>query len=186
MGAFDYLSVLISIVLGFGITQLLGGFARCLELRPKVRPHMPAVAWAAFLLIAHVQTWWSMFAMRHWTDWNFLQFCIVLMQPIILYLASVLVLPSRESGALDLREHFMTHRVLFFGLLIALLAVSIVKDLVRTGRLPTPLNLGFHAVLGLIGVAAIASRRDLHQRILAVVGLVFMGVYVLVLFAELA
>lgn len=64
MQPFDYLSVLISIVLGLGMTQILQGFAAWLSQRDRFRSYSPAVLWAITLLVAHIQTWRSMFGMR--------------------------------------------------------------------------------------------------------------------------
>ena len=55
MDAFSYLSVLLSIVLGLGITQLLQGFGRLMNARSRVRPYWPSLLWAVVLLVAHVQ-----------------------------------------------------------------------------------------------------------------------------------
>jgi len=41
MSAFDYLSVLISIILGLGIAQVLSGFGRLLNVRSRVRWYGP-------------------------------------------------------------------------------------------------------------------------------------------------
>ena len=46
MDAFSYLSVLISIVLGLGVTQLLTGFGRLIEARDRVRSYGPVLIWA--------------------------------------------------------------------------------------------------------------------------------------------
>jgi hypothetical protein len=51
-----------------------------------------------------------------------------------------------ESLLRDLRENFFHQRPWLFGLLIVLLGVSLLKDLVRSGSLPDPMNLGFHGV----------------------------------------
>ena len=52
MDAFSYLSVLISIILGLGITQLLTGLGRLMQVRRRTRLYGPAVAWVALLLWA--------------------------------------------------------------------------------------------------------------------------------------
>jgi hypothetical protein len=185
MQAFDYLAVLISIVLGLGITQLLAGFGRWLEQRAAVRAYAPAIAWALFLLLVHIQTWWSMFGLRHFEDWSFLQFLLVLLQPIILYLLAYLVFPLSAS-TLDLRANFELQRPWFFGTLLVLLAVSLLKDLARHGHLPEPANLVFHGVLFVVGVAALATRRDPHHRIIAWVALLAIAAYISLLFRALA
>lgn len=185
MEPFDYLAVLISIVLGLGITQLLSGFGRWLEQRASVRAHAPAVLWAAFLLLVHIQTWWAMFALRHWPDWTFIQFLLVLLQPILLYLLAHLVFPL-AGGGLDLRGNFLAQRRWFFGTFLALLAVSLLKDLVRQGHLPGWPNLAFHGVLGVIGVLGMVAGGERVQRVLAGVALLLIGAYIAVLFPTLA
>jgi hypothetical protein len=114
--AFEYLAVLLSIVLGLGITQLLAGFGRWLEQRRIFRPYWPSIAWGAFLLIVHVQTWWSMFGLRHWGSWSFLQFSVVLLQPAILFLLTILVFPSANASELDLRKTFLLQPALVLRL----------------------------------------------------------------------
>lgn len=186
MHAFKYLSVLISIVLGLGITQLLSAFARWLELRAEVKPYGPAALWAAFLMLVSVQTWWAMFGLRESTSWTFLQFAMVLTQPMLLFLLTTLALPGPASAERDLKAWFFRHRVWFFSLFLGLLAVSVAKDVVVGGRLPSAPNLAFHAGLAACGAAALASRRDGVQLAagLAAVGLIV--AYVGVLFANLA
>lgn len=186
MEPFEYLSVLISIVLGLGITQLLAGFGRWLEQRATFRAYGPSIAWAAFLLVVHVQTWWSMFGLGYWEEWNFLQFSVVLLQPIVLFLVTVLVFPSSSAAELDLRTNYFAQRPWFFGLFLALLVVSLLRDLVRMGHLPEAANVAFHGLLFAIGGAALATERDVHHRVLACTALLVILAYVVLLFAQLA
>ena len=75
MDQFNYLAVLISIILGLGITQLLSGVGRLLQARGHVRLYWPTLAWVAVLLVVHVQTWWAMFGLRTLQTWTFAAFC---------------------------------------------------------------------------------------------------------------
>lgn len=186
MHAFDYLSVLLSIVLGLGMTQLLSAVARWLELRHETKTYLPAAIWAAMLMIVLVQTWWTMFGLRNMTEWNFLQFCVVLVQPVMLYLLTALVLPGAQSKQQDQEAFFLEHRTWFYGLLMALLAASITKDVVLRGSLPGAPNLIFHAVFFAGSLFGLSSRKRGVQLASAVAGLVLMLVYVTALFAELA
>ncbi len=184
MDQFEYLSVLISIILGLGITQLLTGFGRWLEQRSTFMAYSPAIGWAAFLLIVHVQTWWSMFGLRHWSDWNFLQFSLVLLQPSILFLLAILAFPGPNSSD-DLRANYFVQRRWFFGLLMALLVVSIVKDLIRSGNLPDAPNLAFHGVFFSLAAIGFATESERVHRRLVVGALASIAVYILLLFATL-
>ena len=184
MQAFDYLSVLVSIILGLGITQLLSGFGTWLEQRRAFRAYGPAMAWAGFLLLVHVQTWWSMFGMRDFASWNFLQFTMVLGQPIILYLLAVIVLPGPNAPQNDPRENFRMQRRWFFGLLIALVAFSVLKDVSRL-ELPDPLNLGFHALFATIALVGALRESERVQRFIAFFSFAAFAIYIALLFAEL-
>jgi hypothetical protein len=182
---FDYLSVLISIILGLGITQLLSGFGRWIEQRASFRAYGPAIAWTAMLLLIHVQTWWSMFGLRNNTDWTFLEFCVVLLQPITLYLMAALVLPGAGAPELDLRSNYFAQRRWLFGLLAALLIISLLKDLVLTGSLPVPINVAFHALLFVMALAGVATANETYHRFFAYTAAAFFTAYIGLLFARL-
>jgi hypothetical protein len=186
MDAFSYLSVLISIILGLGITQLLTGLGRLLQARAGTRLYAPAITWVAVLLLIHVQTWWTMFGLRGVRGWTFGAFLVVLLQPALLYLMAALAVPEVTAGApVDLRANYFAHARPFFALTMLLLVVSIAKDLVLDGRLPVPLNLATHVVLFALCAAAATTRRErFHQALAPVVAVIF-AVYVTVLFARL-
>jgi hypothetical protein len=181
---FAYLSVLVSIVLGLGITQLLKGFSRWLELRKAFGEFGPTIAWATFLLLMHFQTWWSMYGMRGYADWNFMQFLMVLLQPIVLFLLAVLVFPSPSSPHQTLRDHFF-HQRRFFALFLTLLGVSLLKDLSRSGALPEPLNIGFHTAGLLIAALGFALSNELVHRWLSYLAVLSFMAYIAILFAAL-
>jgi len=185
MGAFEYLSVLISIVLGLGITNLLQGFARWVERRDGYTFQDPSIVWAAFLVLAHVQTWWSMFTLRAWSTWNFLQFALVLAQPVVLYLLTAIVFPSASARHQDLAANFEHQRRWFFGLLLVLLAVSLGREVARTGGLPGAVNLAFHVAWAAAASLGFAFAAPRFQRALAYVGLTSLITYIVVLFSEL-
>ena len=56
MDEFGYPSVLRTIVLGLGITQLLTALGRLIHARERVRKFWPAPAWAVLPLVTHVPT----------------------------------------------------------------------------------------------------------------------------------
>ena len=165
MGPFDYLSVLISIILGLGITQLLTGVGRLIQSRDRVRVYWPTLAWVSLLLLVHVQTWWSMFGMRNVREWTFLAFFVVLLQPVILYLLSALVLPDLNGPErVDLRQNYLDQSRWFFGLFVLLLVVSVLKEVVLDGTLPDPMNLAAHLFFLAFSVVALVTRNEAYHR----------------------
>jgi hypothetical protein len=184
--AFGYLSVLISIILGLGITQILTGVGRLMQARHRVRLYWPSLVWAALLVVVHVQTWWVMYSLRERREWTFGAFLLVLLQPALLYLLSALVLPEFDAhGAVDLRANYYAQYRWSFGIAVLVLVQSVLRDVLMNGALPDPVNLAAHAAFGVLwGTAAVTGRESYH-RFTAVATAVLFGLYVTVLFVRL-
>lgn len=185
MGAFEYLSVLISIVLGLGITHLLMGFGRWVEGRSEFHAFGPSLAWAGFLLVVHIETWWTMWGYTQHREWTFLEFVVVLLQPMVLFLMTLMVFPSSDARRQDLRENFLHQRPWFFGLLVVLLTVSIMKDLVLNRTLPGAMNLAFHGIFFVAAILGMALKKERGHRPLAYSVLVVFVAYTVLLFFDL-
>ena len=186
MDAFSYLSVLLSIIIGLGMTQILQGYRGLLLSRSRTRLYAPPLIWSGLGLVIAAQLWWASFGLAKQTAWNFGTFCVVLLQTILLYMMSGVVLPDVPSeGELDLRAHYFREARPFFGFGLAMLATSIVKDWMLSGHLPKRENLAFHGVFGAIWLLALISRRPrLHEGVaISAIGLI--AAYVTLLFARL-
>jgi hypothetical protein len=183
---FGYLSVLITIILGLGIAQLMAGFGRLIVLHQRVCLYWPTVAWVALLLIFHILTWWTMFGLRNYSEWNFLAYLIVLLQPIVLYLLAALILPDFTSASrIDLKTNYYGNGRWFFSLLVLFFCVSLLKDLALYGRLPEKTNLAAHVIFMVLGIAAIGTQREWYHKLLIPVSVALIGVYIATLFARL-
>ncbi len=185
MDQFGYLSVLISIILGLGITQLLSGVGRLLQARNRVRLYWPSLAWVLILLVALVQTWWAMFGLRFQKNWTFWDFLVVLLQPTLLYLDAALALPESTTDAVDLRAHYFAHSRPFFTIAALLLVVSVGRDLVLTGALPSAANLAAHCLWFVAWVIAALSTREALHKAVAVFTIGTMAAYIILLFRVL-
>jgi hypothetical protein len=183
---FSYLSVLISIVVGLAITEVLQGYRGLLIARDRVTFFGPTVAWGGLVLLICIQSWWAMFGMRTHAVWTFLQFAVVLAQAILLYLLAALVIPDVGGGeSIDLKRHYFSQARWFFGCGLALLAVSVAKDLIVTGVWPGPVNLAFHGGFFATWMTAAMTRREGYHRLVPWLMAVGFGVYILVLFSRL-
>lgn len=185
--AFNYLSVLISLILGLAITQVLKGFRGLMQARTRLQTYWPAVVWAILIMVISVQSWWSMFGLRHHTEWTFIEFSVVLAQTIVIYLLAALVLPDFFGDvAVNLREHYYGHRRWFFSLLVVLIATSLGKSLILDGTLPQPLDLGFHVAFAAAGISAAMIGNSRYQEFLAAISTLAICAYIALLFTHLA
>jgi hypothetical protein len=186
MDEFSYLSVLLSVILGLAVTQILKGFRGLLLSRARVRLYWPVIGWAVLVLLVCFQNWWSMFGMRSRHGWTFLQFSTVLLQTIIIYMVAGLVFPDLfGEEVVDLKENFYAHRGWFFSLAVAMIVVSVCKNVVLDGTLPDPTNLTFHAIFGVTLLLGAFTRRELYHKTLVVFGIAGFVLYIVLLFARL-
>ncbi len=183
---FGYLSVLLSIILGLSVTQLLQGLSGIIQNRERVRIYGPSLTWAILLLPIDAQAWWAMFGLRRHHPWTFLDFIVVLLETIFLYLLAALVLPRFDmAGPIDLRENYFGHARWFFGSFIAVLVVSLVKDFLLGHAWPTGLNLAFHFIGIGMSLIAMLTRSDRFHRANALLVVLLFTSYVAILFTEL-
>jgi hypothetical protein len=184
--AFSYLAVLLSIVLGLGLTQLLTATGRLIRHRDRVHVQWVPLFWAAILLLIYVQVWWSMYGLRLRREWTFLDFCIVLAQTAMLYLMAAVVLPEQvEEEGMDLRAYFDRQHRWFFALFLATLVISVAKDVILDGQLPNRTNLGFHAVFAVGCLTGLLVRRQRSHEVLAIGFAGAIVAYIGVLFTRL-
>ena len=186
MDAFSYLSVLLSIILGLGLTQVLTAIGRLIRHRERVEVHWLPLLWAGLLLLIYVQVWWSMYGMRLRREWTFLAFGIVLAQTATLYVMAAVALPEEVGDTgLDLGAYFDRHHRWFFGFFLATLVVSVAKDIILAGQLPDRVNLGFHVLFAVGCLTGLLIPRRRFQELLGIGFAVAIVAYIGVLFARL-
>ncbi len=187
MDAFSYLSVLLSIIIGLAMTQILMGFRGLLLARARVTAYAPSIIWSVLLLVMATQAWWASFGYTRRRDWTFVGFGTVLLQAVILYMIAGLVLPDMPPDQpIDLKAHYFRERRVFYGLFLAMLAVSVSKDWVVDSSLPSTPNLAFHGVFATLALAAMLIRSPRFHQIATAAGAAVCGVYIALLFARLA
>lgn len=151
-----------------------------------MRVFWPALIWSALVLLFATQAWWASFGLNDEEDWRFATFAIILLQMGLLYMLAAVVLPDVPDGAaIDLQAHYAAQRRPFFGCLIAVVAVSLLKDLMLDGTLPSVPNLAFHGLLAVIALVGFTLRGGRGQLVLAAVSGIIFVAYIGLLFARL-
>lgn len=152
MSLTEHLTVLVSIIIGLGISQLLAGAGKLLGVRGRVQPYPPAVAAATLVFLAHVHFWWGNVGYGEEIERNFFAFLFFLLVPILLYLMAAMVLPdSDQPGAISMRDHYFGTRPWFFALAALIPVASAVRN-VTVQRDPVwtaerPFELAFAALM---------------------------------------
>lgn len=186
MSPFEYLSVLLSVILGLAITQVLEGYRRLLLSRSRLRLHLPTIIWSVLVLLFATQAWWASFGMEARQEWRFDTFLVILLQMALLYMMAAVVLPEVSAGGeVELESHFEAQRRPFFWSLLLVLAVSLLKDLMLEGSLPEEGNVAFHLFLAVIAICGILIRRHTFHVAAAALAAASFTAYVTLLFSRL-
>src|SRR5204863_749369 len=133
MNAFEYLSVLISIILALGMTRVLAGVGEMLQARSHRRLYWVHLFWVLNLFLYLVVAWWVFYRWRNQQPWTFFLFVFVLISPTILFLASLLLFPREGSvdESIDYKTHFYSNHRAFFILFSLFTPVDIADSLLK-------------------------------------------------------
>ena len=116
MTQFEFLTVFISIVLAFGVSDILSSWGEQIRLRKQIRIYWLHVAWSALLLTLMIQVWWSLWILRDRTAWTFIEYLILIIPFLTVSLIAYLMTPSLRGDDRDIRSHYWNNSRWMFSL----------------------------------------------------------------------
>lgn len=116
MSTFEFVTILLSIVVGLGFTRLLSSLARAIEMRGQLKIYWVQVIWSINVGFYLVMFWWAViFSYSALESWRFINFASLFFYAILLYLQAALIIPSKLEPGKDLEAHFFSiHKWFFF------------------------------------------------------------------------
>jgi len=129
MSSFEFLSVLISVVVGLAIANMLNGIGRLIYRFKELKMSASFAAWTVFLFLYLVIYWWTVvFGWQEWQNWNLLIFLFVLTYGVVLFLLSVVLFPAELPATWDPGEHLIEMRRWFFSIFAVLIVVEVMDS----------------------------------------------------------
>lgn len=183
---FEYLSVLVSIIVGLGLSHLLATTARLIQHRTEIRLFGPTLIWMGLLFVLQVQIWWAAFEWQSSGAWNFFSFLLFLGLPIGAYLLSVLLVPDLEDPEdVSLRASYFANRRWFFGLLLLLPVISLLHEHLHGGHVQWDVDAGFRIGFVIVAIIGLVVKRVVGHWLLTIGFALGFAVYVGLLFSRL-
>jgi len=131
MTTFEYLAVLVSIIVGMGITHLLGGIARFIHHPGHYKLHWVHLVWTWYVFMYLLTFWWMQLWMNEVEVWSPLLYAHLVLYSVLLYFLCVIITPPESLEDGHYRGYFFARKGWFFGVLLALGAVDIVDCLLK-------------------------------------------------------
>jgi hypothetical protein len=124
MTSFEFVFSLLSILLGLGLAEVLGGLARVIKRRPRARIGWPTGLLAAFTMTETILFWRVAWRARlNMPDTSTALFTGFLITALY-YFAGALVLPDEMEGRETLDEHFANEKTKVLGALLIANAIA--------------------------------------------------------------
>ena len=171
MTVFEYLAVLFSIIIGLGITHLLGGIGRLIRRPERYKVYWVHLVWTFSTFLYLLLFWWMEFKMSSIEEWTLPIFLFLVLYAVLLYLLCVVLFPSEFPDDGDFRAYFYERHQWICGIGLALGAVDVVDTVLKgldtlVGYLfPNPL---FWILLIMLGIGFRTGNERFHG-VLAVV-----------------
>lgn len=167
MNAFEYLSVIIAIILSLSLSQLVVGLGRIIQLRRTIVFYWPTILAVLTLILVDIQFWWQTFNLRNHTNWSYFAFLAMVLLTILLTLVATLTLPNFDDGETDLRATYRNNAPWYFSMLVAANLAFLVMNILLDGRPPTEPEMTTHFVLGALCLSGVFIHSDLWHKVLS-------------------
>ena len=130
ISAFEYVSILVSIILGLGITQVLASFSDLLYDYKKISFYWPHTCWVVFILFLHIQDWFIIYQLKDKPAWHLPELFFILLYPISLFcVAKMLLSANKKEERFDMKLFYNRHFPLIFIMVAVTIIISVLFNL---------------------------------------------------------
>lgn len=163
---FEYLGVLIGVILGLSLTHLLRGLSKLIHMRRTIKPYWVQIVWTINILIMVLVIWWGMFWWTKLQNWSIEEFFFIAAYCTVLFMLSSMLYPPEFPSDLDFEEYFFANKSWFFGIQIAAFLLdipeTIAKGLTHLRDVPVQYTIYIPFILIINLVALRSDNRRVH------------------------
>lgn len=148
MSEFEFLSVLISIIIGLGLTHILTGSMRAIF---GGRATENQLVYTAFVILVLVLNWWVIFSWRDHQNWSFDAFLVLIVWAISHFIVAITLYPPYGNDPVP----FEANRRWFLWSFFAMTLLDIAQTFARGDLFEPWYYLAFvlhFSVLALVGI----------------------------------
>ena len=167
MTEFEFVTVMISMIIGLGLAHLLRGVAQAVHDRGLARLDPTHLGWTATLLAVFVVNWWALFTWRTVEGWRATTFLVLILWAISMYLPAVLLYPPRKAAGQSWADLYEAQRKWLLGAFLMHGALDIWSTALRGDLLNPPAYLPLMGHVIVLGVIGLLTPRPGYHRFIA-------------------
>jgi len=131
MTSFEYLAILVSVILGLAIARLTAKLSESIKRKADIRKYWVQRVWTFNIWLYILGIWWGMVSWDRLDDWTFFLFMFIMLYATVIYLLADALYPDDMSPGVNLEDYFFDHRRWFFGLLALTALVDVPETLLK-------------------------------------------------------
>jgi len=169
MTSFEYISILLSIIIGLGITHLLIGVGRLINKPKTLKIYWIHIVWTFFIFHYMITFWWFEFAFSNLQEWTFQLYYFIILYAVLLFCLCIINMPFHFPE--NFRQYYYSRRKWFFSVILAYNIVDVIDTLLKGSTHISNLGAGYPVLIIvsiILSIVAIFSRRELVHGIIAV------------------
>lgn len=176
MTLFEYVTVLISIILGLGITQIVTGVGDVIHQWNRIKLYWPHALWILLVFVMHIHEWWYTYELKKHEQWHLVSFLFLILYPILLFVLARILFPFGSMDTdVDFKLFYFNNYRKFFLLVSLLVALAILQDLLLEGytvvsQLPK--------VAIPLALSAVAIKKVKHESLHQVIVLLLLAAFI--------
>jgi hypothetical protein len=175
MQMFEYVIVLISIVIGLALTHLMQGIAGLVQHPGRARIWWVHLGWVAFMFLSTIFWWWWEFRLQNVQTWTFSVYFFVVFYAFYLYLICAILFPKDLEGYDGYRDYFLSRRGWFFGLLIGWLAIDLLDTWIKGADYFASLGIEYWVIQAMFAILCMIAWTMRRTRVQAAVVLIVLA-----------
>lgn len=135
MSAFEYVSVMVTVVLALAVARLLTFLATVIASSERIRAYWLHLLWAVLLLVVNLQAWLILWSRHRQSMFPVGEIVMMVLAASLIFVAAHVLVPdiSRDE-CVDLRAHYLRIKIPLFATLSAFWLFPLVGGLAFMGR----------------------------------------------------
>ena len=162
MSLFEFMMIVVSIIVGLGLAEILTGVARLIRDRSSISGYWVHSFLIAIVFTALLQQWWEIWDLQRYSEWTFFGAVMMLTGPMGLFLIAHLLFPASMRDA-DLEAYYYgALRPVWWLALVTIVLATVFRPLVFGMDLLVPDHLS--SLVGAVVFTALGmtQRRLVH------------------------